>query len=117
MTHVPAIPPRDPEEEQDYAEWRAWLDAEGYDFADDGYQAEAFGAGMQAARGMVPAEPGLAGVQAELREAGAENMRLRALLDEIGVTAANAPEDGDSFGLLEEIAMRIAAADVPDDEP
>lgn len=34
--------------------------------------------------------------------------RLRELLDEIGVMAANAPEDGDSFGLLEEIAMRIA---------
>jgi septal ring factor EnvC (AmiA/AmiB activator) len=42
----------------------------------------------------------------------AERDRLRELLDEIGVTAANAPEDGDSFGLLEEIAMRIAAADV-----
>ena len=41
--------------------------------------------------------------------------RLRELLDEIGVMAANAPEDGDSFGLLEEIAMRIASRDVPDD--
>jgi hypothetical protein len=35
---------------------------------------------------------------------------LRALLDGIGVMAANAPEDGDSFGLLEQIAMRVAAA-------
>jgi hypothetical protein len=42
---------------------------------------------------------------------------LRELLDEIGVMAANAPEDGDSFGLLEEIAMRIAAAGVPDEWP
>lgn len=43
---------------------------------------------------------------------------LRELLDEIGVMAANAPEDGDSFGLLEELAMRIAAfgtVDEPDD--
>jgi hypothetical protein len=42
---------------------------------------------------------------------------LRDLLDEIGVMAANAPEDGDSFGVLEQIAMRIAAADVPDSTP
>jgi len=42
---------------------------------------------------------------------------LRELLDEIGVMAANAPEDGDSYGLLEEIAMRIAAAGVPDTTP
>jgi hypothetical protein len=42
---------------------------------------------------------------------------LRALLDGIGVMAANAPEDGDSFGLLEEIAMRVAAAGVPDSTP
>jgi hypothetical protein len=42
---------------------------------------------------------------------------LRELLDEIGVMAANAPEDGDSFGVLEEIAMRIAAVDVPDSAP
>jgi hypothetical protein len=42
---------------------------------------------------------------------------LRELLDEIGVMAANAPEDGDSFGVLEEIAMRIGAADMPDPAP
>lgn len=42
---------------------------------------------------------------------------LRELLDEIGVMAANAPEDGDSFAVLEEIAMRIAAADVLDSAP
>lgn len=47
----------------------------------------------------------------------AERDRLRELLDEIGVMAANAPEDGDSFGLLETIAMRIAAASVPDTTP
>jgi hypothetical protein len=41
-----------------------------------------------------------------------ELARVRALLDEIGVMAANAPEDGDSFGVLEQIAMRIAAAGV-----
>jgi hypothetical protein len=46
-----------------------------------------------------------------------ERDRLRELLDEIGVMAANAPEEGDSFGLLEEIAMRIAAVDVPDSTP
>jgi hypothetical protein len=43
--------------------------------------------------------------------------KYRELLDEIGVMAANAPEDEDSFGLLEEIAMRIAAVDVPDTTP
>jgi len=47
----------------------------------------------------------------------AECDRLRDLLDEIGVMAANAPEDGDSFGVLEEIAMRVAAASVPDATP
>jgi hypothetical protein len=46
-----------------------------------------------------------------------ERDELRKLLDEIGVTAANAPEDGDSFGLLEQIAMRIAAVGVPDSTP
>lgn len=57
----------------------------------------------------------LADAQAEIRQlreqlcsALAETRQLRELLDEIGVMAANAPEDGDSFGLLEEIAMRIA---------
>jgi hypothetical protein len=43
-----------------------------------------------------------------------ERDSLRELLDEIGVMAANAPEGGDSFGLLEDIAMRIAAVGVPD---
>jgi hypothetical protein len=47
----------------------------------------------------------------------AERDELRNLLDEIGVMAANAPEDGDSFGVLEQIAMRIAAAGVPDSSP
>lgn len=47
----------------------------------------------------------------------AERDELRELLDEIGVLAANAPEDGDSFGLLEVIAMRIAAIGVPEREP
>jgi hypothetical protein len=43
--------------------------------------------------------------------------RYRGLLDEIGVMAANAPEDGDSFAVLERIAMMAAAADVPDSAP
>lgn len=65
--------------------------------------------------------PGLTAVEA-VRTAVAEEWQprvdaLRELLDEIGVMAANAPEDGDSFGLLEEIAMRIAAAGVPDSAP
>jgi len=50
-------------------------------------------------------------------KAHAEADKYRELLDEIGVMAANAPEEGDSFGLLEEIAMMIAAADVPDTTP
>lgn len=50
-------------------------------------------------------------------EPAPELAALRELLDEIGVMAANAPEDGDSFGVLEEIAMRIAAAGVPDSAP
>lgn len=53
----------------------------------------------------------------ELTKVRAELDTLRELLDEIGVMAANAPEDGDSFGLLEQIAMRIAAVDVPDTTP
>jgi len=39
----------------------------------------------------------------------------RELLDEIGTLAANAPEDGDSFAVLEDIAMRIAAHGVPEE--
>lgn len=46
-------------------------------------------------------------------DAPAELAALRELLDEIGVMAANAPEDGDSFALLEEIAMRIVSAGLP----
>jgi hypothetical protein len=46
-----------------------------------------------------------------------QNEDLRSLLDGVGVMAANAPEDGDSFGVLEQIAMRIAAVDVPDSTP
>jgi len=38
----------------------------------------------------------------------------RELLNDIGVMAANAPGDGDSFAVCEEIAMRVAAAGVPD---
>ena len=63
--------------------------------------------------------PGLTPVEAA-RVAVAEEWQpmvdaLRGLLDEIGVLAANAPEDGDCFDLLQDIAMRIAAHDVPDD--
>lgn len=47
----------------------------------------------------------------------AELAALRELLDEIGTLAANAPEDGDAFGVCEQIAMRIAAVDVPDSTP
>lgn len=41
---------RDPQAEQDHAEWRGWMEAQGYQFDDDSYQAEAFAAGMQAQR-------------------------------------------------------------------
>jgi hypothetical protein len=51
------------------------------------------------------------------QQAERELAALRELLNEIGVMAANAPEDGDSFGVLEQIAMRIAAVDVPDSTP
>lgn len=47
-------------------------------------------------------------------ELSAEVDRLRELLDEVGTLAANAPED-DAFAVCEDIAMRIAAIDVPDD--
>lgn len=47
--------------------------------------------------------------------AAAERDQLRRLLDEIGVMAANAPEDGDSFAVCEQIAMMAAGAGVPDD--
>jgi hypothetical protein len=42
---------------------------------------------------------------------------LRELLDEVGTLAANADEDGDLFGLLQDIAMKVAAVDVPDSAP
>lgn len=42
---------------------------------------------------------------------------LRELLDQVGVLAANAPEDDGSFAVCEQIAMRIAAAGVPDTTP
>lgn len=64
---------------------------------------------------MVALDPAL--LHKELHEVIAQRDELRELLDEIGVTAANVPEDGDSFGLLEEIAMRIGAAGVPDSTP
>jgi hypothetical protein len=50
---------------------------------------------------------GCADCRAEAKLAG-----LSELLEEIGVLAANAPEDGDLLGVLEEIAMRVAAAGV-----
>jgi hypothetical protein len=52
----------------------------------------------------------------ERDDARAELAAIRELLDEVGVMAANAPEDGDLFGVLEEIAMRIGAVDVPGTE-
>lgn len=106
--------------------------------------AEAFAAGMQAQRdldaaaGHVACDTAIGSLRAELEALRAElaDVRERAefyeserdswrataegqrtLLDEIGVMAANAPEDGDLFGLLEEIAMRIAADGVPDSTP
>jgi hypothetical protein len=48
---------RDLQAEQDHAEWHGWMDAQGYDFADDSYQAEAFAAGMQAERDLAAATP------------------------------------------------------------
>jgi hypothetical protein len=53
-----------------------------------------------------------AAAQAVLKTGVCPHGDLRELLDEIGVMAANAPEDGDSFAVLMEIAMRIAAHDV-----
>jgi hypothetical protein len=47
---------RDLQAEQDHAEWHGWMDAQGYDFADDSYQAEAFAAGMQAERDLAATE-------------------------------------------------------------
>ena len=52
--------------------------------------------------------------KADWREVRYERDKLRELLGEVGGMAANAPEDGDSFGVLEQIAMQIAAASVPD---
>jgi alkanesulfonate monooxygenase SsuD/methylene tetrahydromethanopterin reductase-like flavin-dependent oxidoreductase (luciferase family) len=64
------------------------------------------------AAGLKPRRPAPAGEHRDpFMQATEERDRLRELLDEIGVMAANAPEDGDSFELLEEIAMRIAAHD------
>lgn len=62
-------------------------------------------------------EDAYAAAHGRVAELEGELDALRGLLDEIGVMAANAPEDGDSFGLLEQIAWRIAAVDVPDSTP
>lgn len=67
----------------------------------------------QAALDLARAET--AAIMAAAANTARELAEARELLGEIGVLAANAPEDGDSFGLLEEIAMRIAAMDVEDD--
>lgn len=61
-----------------------------------------------------PVDEDAPGNEPNLAQVAAERDRLRVLLDEIGVLAANAPED-DAFSVCEDIAMRIAAADVPDD--
>jgi hypothetical protein len=75
----------------------------------------------QPAPGLTPVEAVRLAVaedwQPLLDKARDEADRLRELLDEIGVMAANAPEEGDSFGVLEQIAMRVAAIDVPDSTP
>lgn len=60
------------------------------------------------------AAPELAALAQESIRLAAANRMLRELLGEVGVMAANAPEDGDSFAVCEEIAMRVAAAGVPD---
>lgn len=87
-----------PEQPDDDAFW-AWMDA----YVDEPHNASYEVPDMQRAY--------------EAGQAASELAALRELLDEIGVMAANAPEDGDSFGLLEEIAMRVAAAGVPDSPP
>lgn len=65
--------------------------------------------------GLGPRRPSPAGERRDpYMQATEDRDRYRELLDDIGVMAANAPEDGDSFGLLEQIAMQIAAVDIPD---
>jgi hypothetical protein len=56
VTPTPGQTARDPQAERDYAEWRGWLDGQGYDFDDDSYQAEAFTAGMEAERALTAAQ-------------------------------------------------------------
>ena len=60
------------------------------------------------------AEVGRLRSECDYPELAADRDRLRELLDEVGTLAANAPED-DAFAVCEDIAMRIAAIDVPDD--
>ena len=95
------------------------LERAGIDF--DGGPVAAASRKPEPARGLTPVEAVRLAVaedwQPLVDKARAEADHLRELLDEIGVMAANAPEEGDSFGLLEEIAMRIAAVDVPDSTP
>lgn len=63
------------------------------------------------------AVPTLATAMREANRLSARLVALRELLDDIGVMAANATEDGDSFGLLEQIAFLVAAVDMPDSTP
>ncbi len=74
-------------------------------------------AGVIAATATARPAPLAEGSLKDLKSVTAEHDELRGLLDEIGVTAANAPEDGDSFGLLEQIARRPGARGAPPPPP
>lgn len=93
----PAAALRDYLTQPGYAEWRRWLDAQGCHFDDDSHMAEAFTAGMQAARDLD--RQLLARVRADLawiwRETTDERARERAnealtALSEAGVEAVEA---------------------------
>lgn len=80
--------------------------------------------GEQPARGLAAYEADIASLTDQRNRVSdtadqfrAQAARYRDLLDEIGTLAANAPEDGDSFAVLEQIAMMVAAVDVQDSAP
>ena len=107
-------------EEFDAEVRRRWVEASDQLGLDHGMPNAAAGVAAQQPQPVPELTEQLAATKLALQETSRESSQRGArldkaleLLDEIGVMAANAPEDGDSFGLLETIAMRIAAAGVP----
>jgi hypothetical protein len=74
---------RDLQAEQDHAEWRGWMKAQGYAFDDDSYQAEAFAAGMEAQRDLDGRDEPAPDATPATADGDARNAALRADRDQL----------------------------------